>query len=327
MSASTATILDPSKPRESSGVSLRTSSEVCRRIARDHARNFYYGMMLTPGPKRAAMYAIYAWMRTADDLADAVDAAGHDPGDSHARTGRCERLDLFRRHTAQALDSAAPLPPVIEGVDPRLWPAVRDALLRYGVPGRYLFEMIEGQLLDQQRDRYERFDQLYDYCYKVASTVGLVCITIWGYSGGERTRTLAEQRGVALQLTNVLRDLVEDARRGRVYLPAEELDQYGYDPDRFLAAVSRGEVDQRFDRLMAFQLERARRYYEATAELEAAIEPGCRPTCWAMMHIYRRLLDKISARPRRVLTERVSLGRLQKLTIAARASWRRGVRR
>ncbi len=357
MSTSTATITYP-RPRE--GVSLEASAELCRRIARRHGRNFYYGMMLTPGAKRAAMYAVYAWMRAVDDLADGAPGgaggvraaggargAGGSPdtsdgeGDGEGqvpraagagyraavRNRRVLSLETFRRHTAQALDPHAPLPPSAEGIDPRLWPAVRDALLRYEVPGEYLFDMIDGQMLDQRCRRYESFEQLYDYCYKVAGTVGLVCITIWGYQGGAHTRALAEKRGVALQLTNVLRDLVEDARRDRVYLPADELADFGYDPETFRAAMLSGEADERFDRLMAYQLERARGYYDASAALEDAIEPGCRPTCWAMMRIYRRLLEKIAARPRRVLNQRVTLGCFQKLTIAVRASWQRGVSR
>lgn len=279
----------------------------CHRVTRARARNFYYGLKLTPEPKRSALYAVYAWMRAADDLAD-------EDGDLDLKQ---RRLEAFGQLTTAALDPHAPL--ADDSPHAPMWPAVRKTLLQYHIPIEDLLAMIEGQLLDQQQARYATFEQLYDYCYKVAGVVGLVCVRVWGYQGGRATRDLAVRRGIAFQLTNILRDLVEDARRGRVYLPADELDQFGYT----LASLRAGKADDAFDRLMAFQIERARGYYRQAAALEEQLDPACRPTSWAMMQIYRGLLEKIARNPRRVLAHRVRLSRLEKLTIALRATWRR----
>ncbi len=295
---------------------LEASFRYCRAVTRKQARNFYYGLKLMPGEKRPAMYAVYAWMRTADDLAD-------QPGDASTKI---ERLEAFRRNTIAAIDPKAL--PERQAIQPDgdshrfdlLWPAVRQTIDRFHIPGQYLHAMIDGQLLDQYRNRYETFEQLYDYCYKVASVVGLVCITVWGYRGGPATQKLAEYRGVALQLTNILRDLVEDARRGRVYLPAEELAEFGYDHDSLVQRLLGGGADGSFEQLLGQQVARARHYYELSDSLEKQIDPSCRATCWTMMRIYRRLLDKIATNPRVVLTKSVRLNALEKLGIAWQAN-------
>jgi phytoene synthase len=151
--------------------------------------------------------------------------------------------------------------------------------------------------------------------------VGLVCVSVWGYDGGDATLKLAEQRGVALQLTNILRDVVEDAKRGRVYLPDDELAAHGFDHESFIDAMRRGDGDERFDRLMRFQIDRARSFYDASSPLEGFLPADCRPTCWAIMAVYRRLLEKIAADPRRVLHERVRLRKAQKVAVVLRAKF------
>jgi 15-cis-phytoene synthase len=253
-------------------------------------------------------------------------SAGDDSGGSGGAGGQIARIEAFRRRTHAILDGGAT---PIDGRDAyaALWPAAAKTLRDYGVARGDLDGMIEGQLLDKRRNRYATFDELYDYCYKVASTVGLVCLSVWGYEGGEDTRQLAVQRGVALQLTNILRDLVEDAGRDLVYLPAEDLSHAGYDgADAFRAAVMERQADERFDRLMAQEIERARGYYAGSAGLEARISAEARPTCWAMMRIYRGLLDRIAADPRRVLRQRVSVSTPMKLAIGLRAVWGKGLR-
>lgn len=294
--------------------SLARSMAYCREVARRQARNFYYGLKLTPEPKRSAICAVYAWMRAADDLAD-------EPGDADVKA---QRLEVFRQRTvAEAGGAGLPEAGGDRGHE-LIWPALRHTVNEYDVPVGLLHAMIDGQLLDQHKTRYETFDELYDYCYKVASVVGLVCIKIWGYTGGRATEQLAEQRGVALQLTNILRDLVEDAKRGRLYLPAQELREFGYDPDGFREQLLSGEVGEGFDRLMTHQVARAQRYYEMSAGLEQQIDPACRATSWAMVQIYQRLLKRIAAGPRRVLRERVRLGGVEKFGIALRAAWSGG---
>jgi phytoene synthase len=177
--------------------------------------------------------------------------------------------------------------------------------------------MLDGQRYDLFKTSYETFDELYDYCYKVASVVGLVCIRVWGAANVATAQQLAEHRGIAFQLTNILRDLVEDAQRNRVYIPAQELRLFGYDP----AGFRTGKRDASFDALMRFQIDRARKFFAQSDALESYIDRSCRPTSWALMRIYRDLLDKIDAQPYRVLTQRVRLSPYHKLGIALRAKW------
>jgi phytoene synthase len=285
---------------------LDHSYEHCREVARTRARNFFYGMKLTPEPKRSAMYAIYAWMRQADDLAD--EAGGVEE--------KTRRLEAFSRQTDAVIrgDAAAD--------DHPLWPALRQTVVDYRIPAVYLHAMIDGQLLDMRVRRYDTFDRLYDYCYKVASVVGLTCIEVWGYEGGEQTRQLAEWRGIAFQLTNILRDVREDARRDRVYLPAEALGVHEVNPTMFQFGVQPEAVDG--VRRIA---ERAAAYYERSARLEAQVHPDGRPCLWAMTAIYRGILGKIRRRPACVLAgERVRLSGPAKSWIALRAKWKAAAR-
>ena len=264
-------------------VTLNDSYAYCERVTRERARNFYYGMKLTRGAKRGAMYAIYAWMRQADDLADEAGSA----------EAKVERLERLRRETDGALDGRG----VPEG---EAWPAFVDTVYRYGVSRRYLHAMIEGQLLDQRQTRYETFEALYDYCYKVASVVGLSCLQIWGYEGDRETLKLSEYRGIAFQLTNILRDVAEDLERDRVYLPVGEVTE----------AVVREYVGV------------AREYYEKSAPLDERVHEDGRACLWAMTEIYRGLLEKIAQRPSTVLAgQRVRLSKMRKGWIATRANW------
>ncbi len=299
----------------SAAVDRAASFSFCAELTRRHAGNFYHGLKLMPGAKRKAMYAVYAWMRAVDDLADS---------DEHIDAKR-ENLAAFRRMTeeAHAADGAVPDGPL--DVYRPMWPAVRQVFLEYAIALRPLHEMIEGQLLDQERFHYETFEQTRDYCYKVASTVGMVCLAVWGYEGGEATLKLAEARGIAFQLTNILRDLVEDAERGRVYLPQDELHACGYGPNEFEQCMRRQQADERFDRLMAQQLERVRGFYAESRPLERYLSRDSRATSWAMMRIYHGLLEKISRRPRDVLAGRVRLHTLSKLHICMRANWKRAL--
>ena len=303
--------LDPDGP-------VRRSLESCRRITRTRARNFYYGLKLTPEPKRSALYAIYAFMRACDDLADrALETGGSEAG--------LERIEQFRDRMRRALEGTSE-PGESGGPDPEagIWPAFRFVASTYGIEPDHLHAMLDGQRDDMIRNRYETFEQLRGYCYKVAGVVGLVCIRIWGFRDDDpQVRRLAEERGLALQLTNILRDVVEDAGRDRVYLPSDELGRFDLDPGSFLDLVAGRRGDERFDRLMEFQIQRARECYESSASLESRIHADGRAASWAIMRIYRRLLERIAGRPRRVLTERVRLGRLVKAGIAMRATWRR----
>ena len=282
----------------------------CRRVTHARARNFYYGLKLTAEPKRSALYAIYAFMRACDDLADDTDQ-------SVTACNAQERIEVFREHMRQTLtnedDHSLP-----QGL---IWPALRYVTRTYPVNPAHLHTMLDGQKCDLEKNRYATFDELYHYCYKVASVVGLVCVSIWGHDGDDQVHTMAEHRGIALQLTNILRDLVEDARRDRVYLPNEDLHRFDLDEEGFLRLVLDGAADERFVRLMVYQLERFDRYYQCCQALDHHISRDSRATSWVVMRIYRGLFDKIKRHPRRVLSERVRLNRVVKLRLALRGKW------
>lgn len=305
----------PAPPRRTTPPDERVAASLhhCHHLTRQRARNFYYGLKLTPEPKRSALYAIYAFMREADDLID-----GDHKGDvSLAQSAAMlQRLDAFRDATRLAIEGGPndPLPPG------EIWPAVRYVAQAFGVKPSRFYTMIDGQRLDATTDRYATFGDTYAYCYKVASIVGLACLDVWGHDGESGVEQLAEYRGIAFQLTNILRDVVEDARQDRVYLPQDELARFGV---TLRMLRGEGEVGHDFERMMRFQIERARSYYEMSATLERHLCPECRATSWAMTQIYRCLLEKIAAQPRAVLTRRIRLSSLQKLAIAARATWRR----
>jgi zeta-carotene desaturase len=276
---------------------LAVSMRWCYDVTKRNARNFFYGMKLTPEPKRSAMYAVYAFMRACDDLADEVDSS-------------LDELEVFREQMQRVVDGGAPgseLPQY-----KLLWPAFAHVCGEYQLDGPLLHAMLDGQRSDFTTTAIATFDELYQYCYRVASVVGLVCIRIWGHDGDPAVEKLAEERGIALQITNILRDVVEDADRGRVYLPWDDMDRFGITRDDILAH----RPGDGFNELIAFQAARARDYYEQSAPLEAHLTRSCRAACGAITQIYRGLLDKIIERPGRVLDERVRLNTPRKIGIA-----------
>ena len=287
---------------------LLASRALCHEISRDRARNFYYGMKLVPEPKRTSMFALYAWMREADDLAD---AAGDDEG-------RREALERFRAMTHAGL--AGEEVGADDGEGASIWPCFIEMVNRHEIQAEWLDDMIAGQLLDLEKSRYATFEELYDYCYKVASVVGLCCIEIWGYEGGEETRKLAEWRGIAFQLTNILRDVLEDAERDRVYVPAEDFNLFELGPEMFLL----GDAEDAVAGLQKVA-DRAAEYYARSAPLDKLIHVDGRPCLSAMTGIYHGLLRKIQPGPAVVLSgKRVRLGSLRKGWIALRAVASRG---
>jgi phytoene synthase len=273
--------------------SLEESQAYCHALMRRAAGNFYYGMRLLPSPKRHAMHALYAWMRYIDDLADGPEGAV--PG--AARTSEAaEALEHWRQQTCGALAGEPP--------SHMMLPALAAAVRTFNIPLHIFDDAIAGQLQDLRPQRYESFEELYTYCYRVASTVGIAAVCIWRYSEAAAVK-LAEYRGIAMQLTNILRDLREDAARGRVYLPAEDLRAYGVSD---VAAPSPALAD-----LIAFEARRARRYYDDSARLESLVAPDARATLRTMTAIYGGILDKIERDPLAVLQRRVSLSPSRKV--------------
>jgi phytoene synthase len=273
--------------------SVEQSYEYCRRIARSRAKNFYYSFLLLAEHQRKAMCAIYAFMRYCDDLSD-------EPGANRAG------IERWSAEMEEALLGRLGEHPV--------WPAFHHTVRRFGIPHEYFREMIAGVASDLEPRRIETFDELYRYCYQVASVVGLTTVHIFGFD----TRSalpLAEKCGVAFQLTNILRDIREDAERDRIYLPAEDLTRFGVGPEH----LRKGVRDQRFLELMRFEAARARSYYRESAPLLDLIHPRSRPSLWALISIYSRLLDRIERSDYDVFRRRVRLSSLEKSWIVVRA--------
>jgi 15-cis-phytoene synthase len=269
------------------------SYEYCIKVARSRAKNFYYSFVLLSAQQRKAMCAIYAFMRYCDDLSD-------EPGATQAA------IERWRGELSEALQGRFSDHPV--------WPAFHHTVRRFGIPHEYFYSMIDGVSSDLEPHRIETFDELYRYCYQVASVVGLTIIHIFGFD----TRSalpLAEKCGVAFQLTNILRDIREDAERGRIYLPAEDLRRFGV-PESDLRAGKRNDA---FLKLMQFEAARARSYYVESAPLLDLIHPRSRPSLWALISIYSRLLERIEARNYDVFAHRVRLPLWEKSWIVVRA--------
>jgi phytoene synthase len=274
----------------------------CREVTRRRARNFYHGLKLLPEPQRSALFTVYAWMRRADDLVDTAADASADVASG--------RLAELRTATDAALAGRAdPDDPVLVGL--------QHTAHRFPLDGVQLHAMIDGQLDDLAGTTYETFDDLLVYCRRVASSVGLVCIGIWGFDDPEAPDRAVE-RGIAFQLTNILRDVREDHGRGRVYLPADEFARHDLTP----AALLELDDPARCHRFLDEQIERAEWYYRCSAPLDAMIAPACRPALWAMTAIYHRLLGRMSHDPLRLVRgPRVRLSALNKGSIAIRAQW------
>jgi phytoene synthase len=265
---------------------LTRSHQYCSRVARTRAKNFYYSFLLLSKPQRRAMCAIYAFMRYCDDLSD-------EPGASRAA------MDRWRSEMEDALSGSFGPHPV--------WPAFHHTVRRFGIPHQYFRHMIDGVASDLEPRRIATFDELYHYCYQVASVVGLTTIHIFGFDSPSAL-PLAEKCGVAFQLTNILRDIREDAALGRIYLPAEDLRQFGVSEDDLRS----GNRNESMLRLMRHEAARARHYYDESRPLLDLIHPRSRPSLLALIAIYSRLLDRIERRNYDVFTRRVRLSAFEK---------------
>lgn len=298
---------------------LRAAYSVCRHIARSAAKNFYYGFLALPGRKRNALSAVYAFMRRADDISD-------DP--SIPADQRREKLNEWMDALRRVVDGGRTDDPVLF--------ALADSQKRYNIPLEWLEKLVQGTSMDvparqcsataAPQLQYETFEQLYDYCYHVASVVGLVCIRIFGYRE-PKAEDLAERTGVAFQLTNILRDVKEDAGLGRVYLPREDFARFGIDA-HLLANGASVQTDPRpgappsvappLRELLEFEALRARGYYRAAEDLLPLVNEDSQAALWTLVEIYRRLLEKIIARNYDVFSERISLSTTEKLTVVVK---------
>ena len=289
---------------------LSMAYTVCRGIARARAKNFYYAFLALPKNKRNALCAVYAFMRHADDLADDPDLSIE-----QRRTQLTEwARSLYRAAAGEPTDD-----PVIL--------ALADTRSNFSIPLELFDRLVQGTAMDLQfaehagvapeelATPYRTFDELYQYCYHVASVVGLVCIRIFGYKD-LAAEELAEKTGIAFQLTNIIRDVKEDAVMGRVYIPEEDFASFHLSPDLLSAKNMRnGFSPASFAPLLDFQAQRARRFYDAAQQLIPLVDEDSRPCLWALVEIYQRLLNKIASRNYNVFNERICLTIPEKLSV------------
>jgi phytoene synthase len=285
---------------------IAVAYSVCRSITRSAAKNFYYAFLVLPMAKRQALCAVYAYMRRCDDIADDCKLPA-----SERRQRLNAWLDAFHRAEAgHATD------------DPVLL-ALTDTQRRFKIPVELLDQLAYGTGMDIQDSAnptasgaaelqvlYRSFSDLRQYCYRVASVVGLVCIRIFGYRD-PAAEALAENLGLAFQLTNIIRDVREDADMGRIYLPAEDIERFKIGPSDFRQAA----IPERLRWLLAAEADRAREYYSSARELMLLIDEDSQPALWVLVTIYRRLLEKISDRKYDVFGKKIGLTVREKVII------------
>ena len=275
-------------------MSLRQAS---RHFTNARITNFYYSFVFLPPEKRAAIEAVYAFARRSDDVADS-----NLPVEEARRQLEICRQDLDRCYRAGGLPCNDLCPELA---------ALARAVDRFQIPREHFEELLRGIEMDLSPQRYRTFEELSLYCYRVASTIGLISIEIFGYRN-LLTRKYAASLGMALQLVNILRDLQSDARRQRVYLPEEDLERFGVPPGSFLD----GEPGGRFTELMEFEAERARRYFSLARQTLAPEDRRSMVIAEIMGAVYWRILTRIKARNYNVFGERVRLPRPLKFWIA-----------
>lgn len=291
---------------------LARAYDACREITRRRARNFYYGLCLTPEPRRSAIFSVYAWMRRADDEADAAAHA------SRTTEERLARLADLRRELRDLLAGRYDQPGAPSDAAP-VFIALAHTLRAYPIDPGDLRDMLDGLEEDARHTGYATRDELASYCYRVASTVGLICLSVWGLREGAdatEARGLAVRRGLAFQLTNILRDFGQDFDDSprRLYLPQADFERHGLTPEALRVWARPNECGAMIAGLARW----ARAEYEASATLEGLINPVCRPTLWAMTRIYSGLLAKIEAKPGRIVgAKRIRLQSAHKAGIAA----------
>ncbi len=272
----------------------------CQSVAREHAKNFYFAFRTLPSKKRLAIYAAYAFCRLCDDVADG----------SMSIDEKRKEFARIRGLLTQSMESGSVAP---QRDIPPEFSALADASAAFGIPIRYYEEVIEGVESDLVKTRFENFEELRTYCYNVASVVGLICIEVFGYDD-EAAKQHAIEMGLAMQLTNILRDVKEDAGLDRIYIPRDELAQFGYSEEDLKAGVA----NDAFRELMAHQAERARGFYDSSERLFGMLPVESR-ACPKVLHAaYKAILGRIEDSGFDVFSRRIGLSTSEKLLITAR---------
>jgi len=276
--------------------SLEESYTYCRDLSRRTAGNFYYSFLTLPSDRFRDMCVLYAFMRHSDDIGD---------DETILVSERLQRLTAWRESLRAAL--------IDRRFNHNVFPALAEIVNRYGIPHEYLFAVLDGIEADLNfpQTGFKTFEELTKYCYQVAGAVGLCCIHVWGFHND-----LAVERaidcGIAFQLTNILRDLGEDAQRERIYLPHEDLERFHYSSSDIVLQKR----DDRFFALMEFEVQRTRSYYQKAKELFGYLDPPGRPIFAAMMRIYGGLLNRIEQHDYDVYSHRIKMPRWRKLMIS-----------
>ena len=274
---------------------LDAAYDLCRRITKAEAKNFYYAFRTLPTAKRRAIYAAYAFCRLCDDISD----------EDMSREERLKGFTGVRESLAQARQDRCEEP---------VFAALGDSAMRFGIPWEHFHEIVAGVEMDLDVSQYETFDDLREYCHKVASVVGLVSIRIFGHDEHPEVETYAIDLGLAMQLTNILRDIKEDAGRDRVYIPQDELRRFGVSETDLTNGVMNGP----FRELMRFQIERAREFFDSGRMLIPLLAPDARACTAVLIGVYSSILDRIEAADYDVFSQRVSLGTWEKLVTMAK---------
>jgi phytoene synthase len=267
-------------------------AEYCAQLTRKSRSNFYYSFLFLSKEKRQAIYAVYAFCRSVDDVADG----------SAPRHEKQRLLDVWRRELDRCYDGKPEHPITVK---------LAQSMQRFPIPKEHFEELIAGVEMDLTQHRYPTFNELYEYCYRVAGVVGLMCIEIFGYRN-PKAKDYAVNLGVALQLTNIMRDLKVDADRGRIYLPQEELVRFGYREEELVRSV----YTPAFFELMRFAGSRARQYFQQARQLLAEEDRRSLLAAEIMGAIYYRLLETMEASRYRVFDRTITLPTSHKLWIA-----------
>jgi phytoene synthase len=273
-------------------VSTELAYEHCRRLVRTSGSSFYAGMRILPADRREAIFAVYALARRIDDIADGVL-----PGEE-----KLEQLSSLREQLERTREER----------DDRVLAALADAAARYPIPLAAFGELIDGAEMDVRGRTYSSFPELVEYCRCVAGSIGRLSLGVFEADDRERASSLADDLGVALQITNILRDLREDTSCGRRYLPEEDLERFG-------CRIDAGRMEGPVELVVAYEAERGLAWFERGLELVPLLDQRSAACVLAMAGAYRRLLERIASNPARVLDGRISLRRSEKLWVLARS--------
>lgn len=268
-------------------------TDQAKNIARKSSSSFYYAFNLLPTDKREAMNTVYAFCRETDDIID----EGNLPDELKYEKLRKWRIELEKAFSGNS--------------DYSLLNRLGKTIQKFNIPYEPFFELLKGMEMDLQRNRYLTFDDLQLYCYRVASTVGLVCIEIFGYKH-KSAKDFAINLGIALQLTNILRDVKKDSQSGRIYLPQKDLIRFNYTEDDILSQ----NYNENFIELMRFEAERAKEYFSKATENLNLEDKGGMFAARAMQHIYRKLLEKIIHADYDVYQKNIKVSKVEKVGIA-----------